>query len=269
MLRPPHERYDTLYLYAFSGTHPGLRTLPDPDFIGCWVEEDLTVLFFHREKPDLPEMVERRYGLVFELSARVPYGEWGEGRELSPFSVGPFTFAPVWERVSGALLYDPGVVFGSGTHPTTRLMLEALWETWSQEGPFSKVYDLGCGSGLLSLLAARLGARVTAVDLNPLCVELTRHNLSLNGLSAEVIEGDLRELLPFEGGLVLANLYKGLLTELLGLPSFLKADYYILSGFNTSMERELREVINGGTLEIVSRREKEGWVCLSLKNGRN
>ncbi|MBX6422478.1 50S ribosomal protein L11 methyltransferase [Thermosulfurimonas sp. F29] len=265
MLRPPYERYEILYLYAFSGTHPDLRNFSDPDFIGCWVEEDLTVLFFHREKSGLPEMIERRFGLIFELSARVPYREWGEGRDLSPFSVGPFIFAPVWKKIPGALIYDPGVVFGSGSHPTTRLMLETLWEVWSQEGPFHRIYDLGCGSGLLTLFAARLGARVTAVDRNPLCVELTRHNLKLNGLAAEVIEGDLRKLLPFQGGLVLANLYKGLLAELLGLPSFLKADYYILSGFNTSMEVELREIIAGGRLKIIDRREREGWVCLSLK----
>ncbi len=268
MLKPPYERYEILYLYAFSGTHPALHTFPDPDFIGCWEEEDLTVLFFHREKPGLPERIENEFGLSFELSARVPYAEWGEGRCLEPFTIGPFTFAPVWKRLPGALLYDPGVVFGSGNHPTTRLMLEALWEIWQKAGPFETVYDLGCGSGLLSLMASRLGARVVAVDRNPLCVTLTRHNLALNRLEGEVIEADLRSLLPLEGGLVLANLYKGLLVELLGLPSFLKADYYILSGFTPSMEEELRATLSGGPLKILDRREKEGWVCLVLQKAR-
>ncbi len=264
MLKPPYDRYETLYLYAFSGTHPALRNLSDPDFIGCWEEEDLTVLFFHREKPALPERIKREFGLDFELSARVPYNEWGEGRDLEPFTIGPFTFAPVWQGSPGALIYDPGVVFGSGNHPTTRLMLEALWELWQKAGPFERIYDLGCGSGLLSLLASRLGARVLAVDRNPLCVSLTRHNLALNRLEGEVLEADLRTLLPLEGGLVLANLYKGLLVELLGLPSFLKAEYYILSGFTSSMEGELRAVLAGGPLRIMARREKEGWVCLTL-----
>ena len=266
MLRPPHKRYHHLYLYAFSGTHPALRDLPDPDFIGCWEEEDLTVLFFHREKPELPSWVEKNFGLSFELSARVPFEEWGEGRQdLKPFRVGSLTFTPVWDPQPGALLYDPGVVFGSGRHPTTRLMLQALWELWNSEGPFHEVWDLGCGSGLLTLAAAKLGARVRAGGRNPLCVRLTRHNLSLNHLHAEVNEGDIREFLPLEADLVLANLYKGLLLDLLGLPSFQRARYYLLSGFNTTMEKEIRRALEAGPFKILKRYQKEGWVCLAIR----
>jgi len=269
MLRPPHKRYHLLHLYAFSGTHPALRDLPDPDFIGCWEEDDLTVLFFHREKPGLPERVSRDYGLTFELSATVPYEDWGEGRRVRSLRVGPLTLAPIWEDLPADLRYDPGVVFGSGAHPTTRLMLSALWDFARAEGLSGKrVVDLGCGSGLLSLVAARLGARVLAVDRNPLCVALTRRNLSLNGLSAEVREADLLRLLPLEADLVLANLYKGLLLDLLGLPSFRTAGYYLLSGFTTSMEAEVREVAGAAGLALDYRKEKEGWVCLGLRNPR-
>ena len=266
MLRPPHKRYQTLFLYAFSGTHPALRDLPDPDFIGCWEEEDLTVLFFHRAKPNLSSWVEKNFGLSFELSAEVPFEEWGEGRRgLKPFRIGPLTFAPVWNPCPGALLYDPGVVFGSGTHPTTRMMLEALWELWKIKGPFQKVWDLGCGSGLLTLAATKLGAQVWAVDRNPLCVRLTRHNLSLNSLSAQVLEGDVRSFLPLKADLILANLYKGLLLDLLGLPSFQQANYYLLSGFNSTMEKELRSVLDKGPFGLLKRYHKEGWVCLMVK----
>ncbi|WP_168719556.1 50S ribosomal protein L11 methyltransferase [Thermosulfurimonas marina] len=267
MLRPPHKRYHLLHLYAFSGTHPALRDFPDPDFIGCWEEEDLTVLFFHREKPGLAERICRDYGLTFELSATVPYADWGEGRRLRPFRVGPLVLAPVWEEGPADLYYDPGVVFGSGAHPTTQLMLSALWDFAQSRGLSGRrVVDLGCGSGLLTLVAARLGAQVLAVDRNPLCVALARKNLSLNGLSAEVREADLRSLLPFSADLVLANLYKGLLLDLLGLPSFRTASYYLLSGFTSSMEAEIQEVAKAAGLALDYRSEKEGWVCLGLQN---
>ncbi|RUM88081.1 MAG: hypothetical protein DSZ24_04675 [Thermodesulfatator sp.] len=269
MLRPPYNRYHLLHLYAFSGTHPALREFPDPDFIGCWEEEDLTVLFFHREKPGLPERVTRDYGLSFELSATVPYQDWGEGRRLRCLKVGTLVLAPVWEEAPATLRYDPGVVFGSGAHPTTQLMLQALWDWGEREGLAGRrVVDLGCGSGLLTLLAAYLGARVLAVDRNPLCVSLTRKNLALNGLSAEVLEADLRSLLPLSADLVLANLYKGLLLDLLGLPSFQTASYYLLSGFVSSMEAEIREVAEARGLVLDYRQEKEGWVCLGLQNPR-
>ncbi|HIE33458.1 MAG TPA: methyltransferase domain-containing protein [Thermodesulfobacteriaceae bacterium] len=266
MLRPPYKRYETLYLYAFSGCHPDLRVLPDPDFIGCWEEDGLSVLFFHREKDGLPEKISQFYGLKFELSAAVPYEEWGEGRRLTPFRVGPLSLAPVWEEGSYDLRFDPGVVFGSGGHPTTRLMLELLWELWEKAGPFTQVLDLGCGSGLLTLLAAKLGAMVTAVDRNPLCVALTKKNLEINGLSAEVLEEDVRKVIGRPVDLVLANLYKGLLLELLGLPSFQTSRYYLISGFVISMESELREAILGAGFEIEDRKEEEGWVCILLRN---
>ncbi len=268
MLRPPYQRYETLYLYAFEGTHPELHHLPDPDFIGCWEEDDLSVLFFHREKPHLPSQIERLYGLKFELSARIPYEEWGEGRHLQSLQIGPYRLSPVWQAREGDLRFDPGVVFGSGDHPTTRLMLEAFWELWQHSGPFKKVLDLGCGSGILTLLAAALGAQVVAVDRNPLCVSLTRHNLKLNGLSGQVYQCDVRQVLGIPVDILLANLYKGLLLDLLGLPSFRQARYYLISGFTVSMEAELGTAIKGAGFIIKERREKEGWLCLVLESPR-
>ena len=266
MLKPPYKKYETLYLYAFSGTHPDLRTLKDPDFIGCWEEEDLTVLFFHRPKEALCQEIPSRYDLKFELSAAVPFSSWGEGRDLSPFKIGPFWWAPVWEKGPYDLYYDPGVVFGSGKHPTTQMMLEGLWRLWQTRGPLARVLDLGCGSGLLSLLAAKLGVQIKAVDRNPLCVALTRHNLKLNGLEGEVQEKEILEILGEPADLILANLYKGLLLDLLGLPSFQNYPLYLISGFTVTMEEEIQGAVRTAGLRIEERQEKEGWVCLLLKN---
>jgi len=267
VLRGKHKRYQKIYLYAIDGCHPDFHSLPDEDFIGYWEEdEDLSVLFFHHPKDDLVERLLAERGLRLEAKACVDFEDWGEGRRIKPFLVGPYRFAPEW--LGGADLYfDPGVVFGSGTHPTTRLCLDWLYRWWQEYGPFSKVADLGCGSGLISLLAARLGAEVMAIDRNPLCVTLTQKNAHLNGLSSriKVFQGDVMTFLPLEAELVVANLYKGLLLELFGLPSFWKNRYYLFSGFGPSMEEELQRALTPYA-EILGREERKGWVLYAVRS---
>ena len=269
MLRGNHKRYHKLYLYAVNQKHPALHQIEDEAFIGCWEEEDLAVLFFHLPRDALVERTLARLGLKLEDKAEVDYAEWGEGRRIAPFHVGPLRFAPEWMAREDDLRFDPGVVFGSGTHPTTRLCLEELYRLWEQKGPFNKVADLGCGSGLVSLLAAQLGAEVFAVDINPLCVELTRKNLQQNQLAhkAQVLQRDVRKVLPLTSEVVVANLFKGLLLELFGLPSFWQSKYYLFTGFVPSMEEELRKALEPYA-ERLKRTEREGWV-LYLVQAKN
>ena len=129
-----------------------------------------------------------------------------------------------------------------------------------------RVLDVGCGTGILSLFWTKLGAEVIAIDINPLCVKVTKHNLNLNGLSAEVIEGDIKKLLPIKVDLVLANLYKGLLEDLFNLPSFWESKFYLVSGFMNIMEKELLNALKNTNTEIIWKREKDDWIIWLLKN---
>ncbi len=102
---------------------------------------------------------------------------------------GRLTVRPPWEPPGATpldIVIDPGQAFGTGAHATTRLCLELLLEL-PPEGPF---LDLGCGSGVLAIAAARLGfAPVHAVDFDPVAVETTMKNAAVNGATVQACDG--------------------------------------------------------------------------------
>ncbi|WP_456434289.1 50S ribosomal protein L11 methyltransferase [Thermosulfuriphilus sp.] len=267
MLRHGHRCYQRLYIYGFDRLHPALHLIDDPDFIGCWEEEDQAVVFFHSPRDELVAELSSRLGLRLEVTGESAYEDWGSRRGLSPFMVGGIWFVPCWQswdRPGPLIRYDPSVVFGSGAHPTTRMCLENLARLW-QKASISSVADLGCGVGLISILAGRLGAvNVLAIDRNPLCVEVCQANVERNHLEGyiEVKRGDvLEEEIP-KVDLIIANLYRGLLLRLFERPSFWQARHYIFSGFVPSMEEEIRAGLEASGCQIVGREQREGWVLL-------
>jgi ribosomal protein L11 methyltransferase len=108
-----------------------------------------------------------------------------------PVRVGRLWVGPPWEeapRDALAVVVDPGRAFGTGGHATTRLCLELLLSV-----PLGSLLDVGCGSGVLAIAAAKLGfAPVTAIDVDPIAVETTRANGSANGVELVVDGGDAR-----------------------------------------------------------------------------
>lgn len=264
MLKAPYQRYETLYIYGFREGHPALRDFEERDLIGYWEEDGIGVLFFHQPKDELIEELIQKYELILEVKDVVPYSQWNEKRVPEPFEVGDLKIAPFWYEGKWDLVFDPSVVFGEGRHPTTLLMLSASWDFYKEKGIPESVLDLGCGSGILTLFWAKLSARVKALDINPLCVKVTRRNLELNGLSAEVFEADVRTFKEFSSELILANLYKGLLLELFERKEFFSGRCYLLSGFTIGMEEEIREGLKDKPLKLYRRYERENWVCYWL-----
>jgi ribosomal protein L11 methyltransferase len=118
----------------------------------------------------------------------------------------------VTEPDAKVVALDPGLAFGTGTHPSTALCLEWL-DRELPEG--AEVLDFGCGSGILALAAARLGARhVVAYDIDPQALLATRQNAEANGLLAQISVCASAAELPLHTGIILANILAGTLESL-------------------------------------------------------
>ena len=187
---------------------------------------------------------------------------------------------PTWRDYDRApddvvIALDPGMAFGTGLHPSTRLCLVGL-EHWAATGLVAgaRVLDVGSGSGILAVGAALLGAgQVRAVDTDPIAVAATLDNAAGNGVSISATRGSL----PVEGGpfdLVFANLVAGLLVGLAadlaasvrpgdGTPGsggrLLAADIFV------DREPEVRRAFAGAGLRLVRREQEGDWVALDLE----
>jgi ribosomal protein L11 methyltransferase len=162
---------------------------------------------------------------------------------------------------------DPGMAFGTGLHPTTRLCLAAIEELADGGGLAGKrVLDVGCGSGILGIAAARLGANsVLGVDTDPIAVEATEANAALNGLVGSVTAR--RGTLPTAGGpfdVVLANLIATLLVDLSSelRESTVTGGRLIASGIFVDREGEVESAFGRAGLPVVSRWQETDWVAL-------
>lgn len=178
---------------------------------------------------------------------------WSEAwkRFHQPVRIGRLWVGPPWEEPDGgrmAVVVDPGQAFGTGAHPTTQLCLRFLLE----HEPVS-LLDLGCGSGVLSIAAAKLGyGPVTALDLDDAAVAATRMNAEVNDVELRVDRRDvLSDPLP-SADLALANIASEPLGEVAGR---IEAAELIASGYLVSEEPELE----GWKLD--ERKELQGWVA--------
>jgi ribosomal protein L11 methyltransferase len=163
---------------------------------------------------------------------------------------------------------DPGMAFGTGLHPSTRLCLAGV-EALADEGVVreSRVLDVGCGSGILAIAAGLLGAReILAVDTDPLAVETTLVNARLNGLE-RVIEAR-RGSVPEEAGtfdVVLANLVASVLIQLApDLARVLSAGHgrLLASGIFRDREDDVTQAFESAGLRIEGRTAEADWVAL-------
>ncbi|MEW6265412.1 MAG: 50S ribosomal protein L11 methyltransferase [Thermodesulfobacteriota bacterium] len=277
MARPKNPP-ENLVIYEVQGVlDPPERFDPGPGFLGFWVEGDYTFIFFEREA-DLelkPLLVET--GLTLRYIHRLKYKEWQDGAGFAPFDVGPLTIVPAWrlpekdsfDPSAGrlAIFLDPGLVFGFGGHPTTLACLKFLVRVWAEDRP-AEVLDLGAGTGILALAAARLGARrILAVDSNHLAVETARANVVLNALEdkIEVVRGRAEDRAATPAELVLANLHFQVQEELLLRGGFDRRRWLILSGLFHRQVENLEASLKEKGFRLLDRLRDERWTSLLMR----
>lgn len=195
--------------------------------------------------------------------------------QFAPVYIGRVAVIPSWHDAPSDASYcvlriDPGVAFGTGTHPTTRLCLAWLDEFIT---PDATVLDYGCGSGILSICAAKLGAaQVTGVDIDPQAVETARHNATFNQVQAQYDTSDVFAREPDKQfDIVVANILANPLVLL--APALLRrmkpGSQLLLSGI---LERQVAMVVEAyralePSLVLTPCGLDEGWVALSGRLG--
>ena len=190
---------------------------------------------------------------------------------FKPLPVGKkLLIRPVWEedyRADGrkVLHLEPGIAFGTGSHETTRLCLEALEDLVDAE---TELLDVGCGSGILSIAALLLGAKkAVGVDIDALAVKVAQVNGELNGFSSPVltlIHGDLTDRVTGTYNLVTANIVADAVIQLTpAVRPFLRPGAkYIVSGIIEPRAPEVEAALAENGFTVTRRFDDGGWVCM-------
>ena len=218
--------------------------------------------------------------LPLEITVReIKEEDWANNwkRYYRPIPIGDrLIVLPAWEEESGdgrvALRLDPGLIFGTGSHPTTKRCLELATQNTPPDGD---VLDLGMGSGILSIAALLLGAKhVLGCDIDPKAPDVARQNAALNGIDAAastflcgnvLSPGPLRERIATQQyDLIFANIVADVLIDLAPLVyPWLQADgCLICAGIITGREDEVVAAMCGAGFTVAEQHRDEDWISL-------
>ncbi len=269
--------YDRLHIYYLEGQAGSAENSFDNRFIGNWEEDGYSFLFFAAPaEDDVRRYVAARSDLTLIDQYDMSYEDWQGGR-FQGLRAGRLVVRPAWQEGPAAapgeiaMQLDPGVVFGAGTHPTTQDCLTAL-AILSEDGPRGTLLDLGSGSGVLAVAAARLGwPRVLAVDFNRLAVKTTRRNVVLNGVASQVlaVQGRAEELVACRADVVVTNIHYDIMRLLIQSTAFGRSRDWILSGLLRSQARDVEAFLIRAGMSIRQRWSRENtWFTYLGRHGR-
>ena len=201
---------------------------------------------------------------------------------FTSFSIDNIFIKPTWEELKEEdkdkvlIEIDPGISFGTGKHETTQLCIRQLAKYINGTKP--KVLDVGCGSGILSIVALKLGAReVVGTDLDADCMISTKENMEVNHLDANLgtfYVGNLIDDVELQNTvgteeyeIVVANILADVIIPMAPvIPARLKkGGYFITSGIINFKENEVKEAIEKAGLEVVEINHQGEWVNITAR----
>lgn len=198
--------------------------------------------------------------------------DWAESwkKYYKPRRIGTnIVIKPTWESIDekeGDLVIelDPGMAFGTGTHETTMMCIEAL-EKFMNNG--DKVYDIGCGSGILSIAAAKLGASdIVAVDLDPNCIKVSNENILKNEVEDKIhaIQGNLLDVVEDKADVIVSNIIAEIIVKMSkDLREYLADNgIFIASGIILEKIKLVEDSLVENGFEILEIKKLGEWACI-------
>ncbi len=270
------------YVIALFSSKKVIPNSPDP----LALESNVTVKIYvpgNEDSPSLREKIEEMLYFLQRLYSAIPTPEyrilededWATAwrKNYHPFRLGTrIWIQPKWLKATTnrtddiVILMDPGMAFGTGLHPTTQMCLQALEESIR---PGSRVLDVGSGSGILSVAAAKLGAKdVTAFDIDPMAVEATVENALANSVDQKisVFQGSLPEKTGQKWDIVLVNILAPVIISLLREQQLLDllstTGELILSGIIDEQTEDVSGAVVAFGGVVKKKLTTRDWICL-------
>lgn len=208
---------------------------------------------------------------------KVDEEDWAESwkRYYKPVRLGKkIIIKPSWEEYEKKekdiiIELDPGMAFGTGTHETTIMCTETLEEYVK---PGDVVYDIGTGSGILSIVAAKLGAeKVIGVDLDPLCVKVAKENIEINKVEniVEIKNGDLLEVIDNKADIIVSNIIAEVIAGMTkDLKNYLNdKGIFIASGIILEKIDLVENTLIKNGFKIIEIKKTNVWACIVASKG--
>lgn len=248
---------------------------PGPLALRAYLPEDGRAPEAIRQLTDALGYMNMMYPMPAPEFRSVDEEDWAEAwkAHYQPVRIGRrLLIRPLWIDVALQpddleIALDPGMAFGTGTHPTTQLCLEVLEDIVT---PGAAVLDLGCGSGILAIGAAKLGAEsIWALDIDPIAVDVTLANAAQNGVAAQIAadEGSLETALQSgrQFDLLAANILARIITGMCeqGLGEVLKpGGRAVFSGIIAEQGDDVDAALRRTGLEPTGRRQLGDWIAI-------
>ena len=250
--------------------------------------EDVKIIGYFSQEEDIEQKIndlkERLSNLgdigvelgTLEISKKIIYqknweNEWKKYFKTQKISKN-IVIKPSWENYEKQadekiIEIDPGMAFGTGTHETTKMCINAIEKYIKSE---DILIDIGCGSGILSIAGAILGAKkVIAVDLDKLAVKISKENVELNNYQdiIEVRHGNLTDVITEKADIIVANIIADAIVMLSeNIKDFMKEDaYFISSGIINEKADYVKENLIKNGFEIIEHNNDKEWNCIVAK----